>query len=413
MGEFYDQLETRSNSERITSQFQQLREQIIFAQTHTHAFSAALAGVEAGDVIDHAALATLPIMRKSDLIDKQAAEPPFGGMATQATTHYQRVFASPGPIYEPEGSGVDYWRLARALFAAGFRADDLVYNTFSYHFTPAGSMLESGAHTLGCAVFPAGPGQTELQIQTINDLQPSAYVGTPSFLRMLIDKSRQQGRPIDCFNKALVSGEALPPSLREVIAADGIAIYQCYATADLGLIAYESPALNGMIVDEGVIVEIVRPGTGDPVDNGEVGEVVVTLLHNRCYPLIRFATGDLSAFTDTPGSCGRSNQCIKGWMGRADQTTKVRGMFVHPEQIDKVVKRHSDIGKARLVVSRENNNDVMTLYCESDTENPELIDAVVHTLRDICKLRGTVELLKPGVLVNDGKVIDDTRALER
>jgi len=412
MGEFYDQLETRSSDERHSSQFELLRQQIAHAQKYSGAYEKILAGVDANNIVDHQTLAALPITRKSELIAMQGAAKPFGGLATKTAGGCRHVFASPGPIYEPEDYGADYWRLARALYAAGFRAGDLAYNTFSYHFTPAGSMLESGAHEIGCAVVAAGPGQTELQIQTIGDLRPNAYVGTPSFLRLLIDKSRETGPGIDSFDKALVSGEALPATLRAGISDDGIDIFQCYASADLGLIAYESPALNGMIIDEGVLVEIVRPGTGEPVAVGEVGELVATLLTNRCYPLVRLATGDLSAFIESESECGRTNRCIKGWMGRADQTTKVRGMFVHPEQVDKVVKNHSEIGRARLVVSRRDNNDEMTLYCETAIAGSEFTDAIAQSLRDICKLRCAVELVQPGELANDGKVIDDTRPIE-
>ncbi len=412
MGKFYDQLETRNSDERQSSQFELLRQQISYAQAHSSAYKKILADVDAQNIVDHGTLATLPITRKSELITMQGAEKPFGGLATKRAGSCRHVFASPGPIYEPEDYGADYWRLARALYAAGFRAGDLAYNTFSYHFTPAGSMLESGAHEIGCGVVAAGPGQTELQLQTIDDLKPNAYAGTPSFLRLLIDKSRAMGIGIDSFNKALVSGEALPAALREGISDDGIDIYQCYASADLGLIAYESPALNGMIIDEAVLVEIVRPGTGDPVAVGEVGELVATLLDNRCYPLIRLATGDLSAFIESESECGRTNRCIKGWMGRADQTTKVRGMFVHPEQVDKVVKRHTEIDRARLVITRLGNNDEMTLYCETAVVDGQITDAITQSLRDICKLRGNVELVQPGELTNDGKVIDDTRPIE-
>ena len=411
MGEYYDQLEIRSEDERRASQFRQLRRQVAFAREYASTYRSLLSDIEPESIIDSAALATLPITRKSDLIDRQSREKPFGGLVATAVGSCRHVFASPGPIYEPEGHENDYWRLARALFAAGFRSGDLAYNTFSYHFTPAGSMLESGAQALGCAVFPAGPGQTDLQIQTIDDLMPNGYIGTPSFLRLLIDKSREQGRAVGSFSKALVSGEALPISLRDSIVDDGIAICQCYATADVGLIAYESPASGNLIIDEGVIVEIVRPGSGDPVAVGEVGEVVVTPLNNRCYPLIRFATGDLSALTASTSGCGRTNQCIKGWMGRADQTTKVRGMFVHPEQVDRVMKKYREIDRVRLVVSREGDRDEMILYCESDAIDNGLVKRVTQSLRDICKLRGEVQLVLPGTLVSDGKVIDDTRSL--
>ena len=412
MNNYFDDLETRSADERNAAQFQHLRDQVEFAQNHTQAYREKLSGIDVAQLVDFAALARLPLTRKSDLISLQEGQKPFGGLAAKLSGECRRVFASPGPIYEPDDHTADYWRLARALYAAGFRTNDLVYNTFSYHFTPAGSMLESGASAIGCGVVAAGPGQTDLQIQTINDLQPNAYVGTPSFLNILLEKSSEQGTPIACFNKALVSGEALPPSLRDSIRGQGIDVYQCYATADVGLIAYESPALNGLIIDEGVLVEIVRPGTGDPVTEGEVGEVVVTPLSNRCYPLIRFATGDLSAFVESTSSCGRTNRCIKGWMGRGDQTTKVRGMFVHPEQVDKVVKQFPEIIRARLLVERVNNNDEMTLRCECESADPALKDSVTEALRAVCKLRGNVQFVSPGTLENDGKVIDDSRPVE-
>jgi len=322
-----------------------------------------------------------------------------------------RVFASPGPIYEPEGMRPDYWRAARALFAAGVRKGELVHNAFSYHFTPGGFIIESGALALGCMVFPAGTGQTEQQVAAIAALRPQAYAGTPSFLKIILDKSAEMGMRLDSITKALVSGEALPPSLRAQLRERGVNVLQCYATADLGLIAYESEASEGMIVDEGVIVEIVRPGTGTPVAAGEVGEVVVTTLTPE-YPLIRFATGDLSAVLPGTSPCGRTNMRIKGWMGRADQTTKIKGMFVHPAQVAEVVKRHAEIIKARLMVEREGDNDAMTLHCEiQGADSERLRDAIAASLRDVCKLRGTVKVAAPGSLPNDGKVIEDARKL--
>ncbi len=320
----------------------------------------------------------------------------------------RRVFASPGPLYEPEGARPDYYRLARALFAAGFRAGDLVHNTFSYHFTPAGSMMETAAHALGCTVFPAGVGQTEQQLAAIADLQPNAYVGTPSFLRILLEKADELGVTVS-FTKAFVSGEAFPPSMRETFAARGIVAFQAYATADIGLIAYETPAREGMVVDEDVLLEIVRPGTGDPVAPGEVGEVVVTTF-NPDYPLIRFGTGDLSAVLPGASPCGRTNLRIKGWMGRADQTTKVKGMFVHPGQIAQVVRRHPEVTRARLVVDNPDHNDRMTLMCEAAGGGSEaLASAVAASIRELTKLRGEVAFLPAGALANDGKVIDDVR----
>ena len=321
------------------------------------------------------------------------------------------MFASPGPLYEPEGARPDYYRLARALFAAGFRAGDLVHNTFSYHFTPAGSMMETAAHALGCTVFPAGVGQTEQQLAAIADLQPNAYVGTPSFLRILLDKADELGVRVS-FAKAFVSGEAFPPSMRDALAARGIMAFQAYATADIGLIAYETPAREGMVADEDILLEIVRPGTGDPVAPGEVGEVVVTTF-NPDYPLIRFGTGDLSAVLPGASPCGRTNLRIKGWMGRADQTTKVKGMFVHPGQIAQVVRRHPEITRARLVVDNPELNDRMTLMCEVAGGGSEaLAGAVAASIRELTKLRGEVAFLPTGALANDGKVIDDVRAYE-
>jgi phenylacetate-CoA ligase len=322
-----------------------------------------------------------------------------------------RIFASPGPIYEPDVARPDYWRLGRSLFAAGFRQGDLAHNAFSYHMTPGAFMMESGAHAIGCTVFPAGTGQTEQQLAAIADLRPDAYLGTPSFLRILIEKALASGSDVSSFKRALVSGEAFPPSLRDWLADNGIAGYQCYATADLGLIAYETEARQGLVLDEGVIVEIVRPGTGDPVPDGEVGELVVTTL-NPDYPLIRFGTGDLSAVL--PGMCptGRSNTRIKGWLGRADQTTKIRGMFVHPGQIAEIIKRFPEVIKARLVVTGEMANDAMTLKVEVSTPPNGLTVRIGEAIRDVTKLRGDVDMLSPGSLPNDGLVIQDTRSYE-
>ncbi len=322
------------------------------------------------------------------------------------------MFASPGPIYEPEGRRPDYWRLARPLFAAGFRRGDLVHNCFAYHFTPAGSMLETGAHALGCTVFPGGTGQTEQQVQAMADLQPDGYVGTPSFLRIILDKADELGVRLPGLKKALVSGEAFLPIVRDALEARGIAGYQAYATADLGTIAYETEAREGLVLDEGVLVELVRPGTGDPVATGEVGEVVVTTLFNTDYPLIRFGTGDLSAFLPGASPCGRTNARIKGWMGRADQTTKVKGLFVHPSQVAAIVRRHPEIIKARLVVDNPDGNDRMTLHVEVPGNQSSHAESVVASIREITKLRGEVAFRAPGELPNDGKVIDDIRKLD-
>jgi phenylacetate-CoA ligase len=406
---FHDTRETRDPETREHDLLARLPAQIAHARAAAPAFARLLADVDPDSVTSRAALATLPVIRKSELLELQKASRPFGGFSAVGWgAACRRVFASPGPLYEPEGARPDYYRLARALFAAGFRAGDLVHNTFSYHFTPAGSMMETAAHALGCTVFPAGVGQTEQQLAAIADLQPNAYVGTPSFLRILLDKADELGVRVS-FAKAFVSGEAFPPSMREAFAARGIAAYQAYATADIGLIAYETQAREGMVVDEDVLLEIVRPGTGDPLAPGEVGEVVVTTL-NPDYPLIRFGTGDLSAMLAGTSPCGRTNVRIKGWMGRADQTTKVKGMFVHPGQIAQVVRRHPEITRARLVVDNPDLNDRMTLMCEVAGGGSEaLADALAASIRELTKLRGEVAFLPTGALANDGKVIDDVR----
>jgi phenylacetate-CoA ligase len=410
--EYFDELETRDPEARRKQQFAALPAQIAHAQEHSPAFASILAGVSGAEVNNPTALAQLPVTRKSELVELQHREPPFGGLATVALSEVTRIFASPGPVYEPETKRADYWRVARALFAAGFRKGDLVHNAFAYHFTPGGSMLETAAHALGCAVFPAGIGQTELQVQAIVDLRPHGYVGTPSFLKIILDKGEELGADMSSLHKAVVSGEAFPTSLSKEISDRGIEALQCYVTGDLGLIAYESPAKEGLIVDEDVIVEIVRPGTGDPVDDGEIGEVIVTTF-NPDYPLIRFATGDLSAMMSGTSPCGRTNARIKGWLGRADQTTKVRGMFVSPSQVAAVVKRHLQIKRGRLVVDRDATNDIMTFYCEVEGEgSQDLANAIAESIREVCKLRGEIVFASPGSLASDGKVIDDIRKYE-
>lgn len=407
--EYYDQLETRDPQTRREAQFAALPEQINHAQRRSRAFARILADIDSASITTADALAQLPVTRKSELTTLAKQDPPFGGLATAEPGEFARVFSSPGPIYEPESHRPDYWRLARALFAAGFRRGDLVHNSFAYHFTPAGSMVEGAARAVGCAVFPAGVGQTELQAQSVNDLRPDGYTGTPSFLKIILDKAAEMNLDTTSLRKAVVSGEALPVSLRAEISSYGVEVLQCYASSDLGLIAYESPAKEGLIVDEGVIVEIVRPGTGDVVPDGEVGEIVVTTF-NPDYPLIRFATGDLSAIMAGVSPCGRTNMRIRGWMGRADQTTKVRGMFVTPTQVAEVVKRHPEIKKGRLVVDRQASNDTMTLHCETEGgASTELANAIVISLRDVCKLRGDVAFAAIGSLASDGKVIDDIR----
>ncbi|BBL26323.1 MULTISPECIES: phenylacetate--CoA ligase family protein [Comamonas] len=413
MSSFYDALETRSPAEREADLLARLPTQIAQAQQHSPAFAQILAGVDASRITSRAALAQLPVTRKYELLQRQRdhlAHSPFGGFATHGFGRQMpRVFSSPGPIYEPEGTRGDYWRMARAIYAAGFRPGELIHNCFSYHFVPAGSMMETGAHALGCTVFPGGTGQTEQQVQAMAELRPAGYIGTPSFLKIILEKAAEQGVQLPTLTKALVSGEAFPPSLRDWLAERGVAAYQAYATADLGLIAYETSAREGLVLDEGVIVEIVRPGTGDPVAEGEVGELVITTL-NTDYPLIRFGTGDLSAVL--PGHCptGRTATRIKGWLGRADQTTKVRGMFVHPAQVAEVAKRFPQILKARLVVSGEMANDQMALQVETTETAEGLARLIGDAIRDVTKLRGDVQLLPPGSLPNDGKVIEDARS---
>jgi phenylacetate-CoA ligase len=413
MSEFFDALETRDPAQREAQLIAALPAQVTHAQRASAAFAEILAGVDAAAVTSREALARLPVTRKPELQARQQALRPsdsFGGFSTLVRgPQMPRLYASPGPIYEPDAGSRDYWRVGRAIFAAGFRAGDLVHNAFSYHMTPGAFIMESGAHAVGCSVFPAGVGQTEQQLQAIADLRPDGYIGTPSFLRILIEKAAESGADVASLRKAMTGGEALPPSLRTWFAEQGVTAYQCLATADLGLIAYETESLEGMVLDESVILEIVRPGTGDPVAAGEVGEIVVTTL-NPAYPLIRFGTGDLSAVL--PGQCatGRTNTRIKGWMGRADQTTKIRGMFVHPGQVADIARRFPEVLKARLVVSGEMANDVMTLHVEAASV-PQGLDARIgEAVRDVTKLRAQVLLLQPGSLPNDGKVIEDARS---
>ncbi len=417
---FYDELETRSQVNREAALMAALPTQIANAKSISPAFAAILKDVDAREVNTRKALASLPVTRKHELLERQESARAtgvqanvFGGFNTISFgNHMPRVFASPGPIYEPEGRARDYWRMARSIYAAGFRSGELIHNCFSYHFVPAGSMMESGAHAVGCTVFPGGTGQTEQQVQAIQHLQPAGYIGTPSFLKIIVEKALELDQPLPkSFNKAMLGGEAFPPSLRDWLLTRGIAGYQCYATADLGLIAYETEAREGLVLDEGVILEIVRPGTGDPVPEGEVGEVVITSL-NPDYPLIRFGTGDLSAVL--VGNCptGRTNTRIKGWMGRADQTTKMRGMFVHPGQVDSVAKRFSEIKRARLIVSGEMANDQMLFKVEVENAQDDLAARIGITVREVTKLRADVELCAVGSLPNDGKVIEDARSYQ-
>jgi phenylacetate-CoA ligase len=411
---FYDALETRDPAEREAVLMAALPQVIAAAKERSPAYRGLLAAVQPEDVVDRRALAELPVTRKSALIELQRQDPPFGGFAAAPISALRRVFVSPGPIYEPEAKRPDYWRFARALFAAGFRAGDLVHNTFSYHLTPAGAMVESGADSLGCSVIPAGTGQTEQQLRTIADLKPAGYVGTPSFLKVLLDRAASEGSDISSLRKALVGAEALPAALRAEFRSRGLSVLQCYGTADLGIIAYESmtpegDVCEGMVLDEGIILELVLPGTGQPVAPGEIGEVVVTTLTPE-YPLIRFATGDLSAMLPGPSPCGRTNHRIKGWLGRADQTTKVRGMFVHPEQVADILRRHKSIIRARLVVERPASTDEMTLLVEvgEPAEDPARI---AETVQAVTKLRGTVSRVPAGSLPSDGKLIEDCRQI--
>ncbi len=367
-----------------------------------------LAGLDPGTITSRAALAKLPVLRKSDLAVLQKEAPPFGGLNVTPAGNMKRLLMSPGPIFEPEGEGKDWWGAARALFAAGFRAGDVVHNSFAYHLTPGGFIIESGAHALGCAVIPGGVGNTELQLDAIAHYRPAGYVGTPDFLKILLDTAEKSGKDATSIRHALVTGAALPGSLRDELGKRGVAVLQCYATAELGIIAYESDAREGMIVNETVIVEVVRPGTGDPVPDGEVGEVVVTSF-NPDYPMIRLGTGDLSALMPGTSPCGRTNARIKGWMGRADQTAKVKGMFVHPKQVAEVAARHPELKRLRLIVGREAEQDTMTLLAECASPEASLENAVAASLQAVTKLKGAIKFVAPGALPNDGKVIADER----
>ncbi|MBC7502984.1 MAG: AMP-binding protein [Herminiimonas sp.] len=414
MADYLDSLETRDPQTRERDLLAALPALVARAQTAA-GWARILNGVSAADITSRAALARLPVTRKSDLKDLQKAQPPFGGLTSTAPDRLGRVFVSPGPIFDPEGRSADWWRCARPMHAVGLRAGQLVQNCYSYHFTPAAFMMEGGAAKIGCAVIPAGSGQTEMQVQAMVDLKPHAYVGTPSFLKLIIEKAREMGADISSVQRALVSAEALPPSLRTWLQQNGIPqVLQWYGSADIGCIAYESQIdgapTPGMIVDEDLLLEIVRPGTGDPVADGEVGEVVITSF-NPDYPLIRFGTGDLSAVLDGRSPCGRTNLRIKGWMGRADQTAKVRAMFVHPSQVADIMRRHPQVAKARLVVTGEMANDVMTLQCEVDDPSASAAD-IIDSIRDVTKLRGDVVLMARGTLPNDGKVIEDARKYE-
>ena len=407
MSNHYDALETRDPAARERELFARLPAAIAHA-LKAPGWERQLAGADPKSITSRAALARLPLLRKSDLLSLQKQHPPFGGFNVIPPGQARRLHMSPGPIFEPEGHGTDFGGAARALFAAGFRSGDIVHNSFSYHLTPGAYILEGGAHALGCAVIPGGIGNTEQQLDAIAHYKPSGYIGTPDFIKILLDTAAKTGRDASSIARGLVSGAALPATLRTELAARGVAVVQCYAIAEVGVISYESDAQQGMIVNETMILEIVRPGTGDPVADGEVGEVVVTSF-NPDYPMIRLATGDLSAVMTGVSPCGRTNTRIKGWMGRADQTTKVKGMFVHPAQVAEISKRHPELARIRLVVGREAEQDVMTLHAETATTDAGLADAVGATLQSVTKVRGAVKLVPPGSLPNDGKVIADER----
>jgi phenylacetate-CoA ligase len=409
MPDFYDELETRAPEAREREQFSKLPDLLVRAMT-APGWAEQLKGVTPQSINSRVALAQLPVLRKSELKEKQQQAPPLGGFAATVPQKLKRLLMSPGPIFEPQGSGDDFWNSARALYAAGFRPGDVVHNSFAYHLTPGGFILEAGAHALGCAVIPGGVGNTEQQVEAIAHLKPDGYTGTPDFLKILLDAGEKAGKDLSSLKRALVSGAALPSSLRGELGSRGVAVLQCYATAELGVIAYETASLEGMVVNEPVIVEIVRPGTGDVVSEGEVGEVVVTSF-NSDYPMIRLATGDLSAVLSGRSPCGRTNMRIKGWLGRADQTTKVKGMFVHPAQIAEIGKRHPELGRLRLRVTRQGEQDVMTLAAECGSQAGGLAEAVAASLQSVTKLKGAVELVAPGTLANDGKIIADERSI--
>ena len=407
MPDHYDALETREPAVREREQAAALPAIVARAMT-APGWAKHLKGIDPKSVNSRSGLAKLPVLRKSDVAVMQKENPPFGGLNVAAPGKARRLLMSPGPIFEPEGEGTDWWGSARATYAAGFRSGGIVHNSFAYHLTPGGFILEAGLHALGCAVIPGGVGNTEQQLEAIAHYQPSGYVGTPDFLKILLDTAEKTGKDAASIKRALVSGAALPASLRVELKAHGVAVLQCYATAELGVIAYESETREGMIVNESVIVEIVRPGTGDPVAEGDVGEVVVTSF-NPDYPMIRLGTGDLSALMTGTSPCGRSNARIKGWMGRADQTAKVKGMFVHPQQIAEVAARHPQLRRLRLVVGREGEQDSMTLMAECTAPDAALEAAVAATLQSVTKLKGAVKLVALGALPNDGKVIADER----
>jgi phenylacetate-CoA ligase len=403
----HDALETRDPAAREADLFARLPA-VLAAAKSMPGWAELLAGVDPASVTSRAALAAVPILRKHLLPGLQKEKPPFAGFAATDLSHYGRYFVSPGPIFEPETRSADPWRAARAIVAAGFRKGDVVLNTFSYHLTPGGFIMDQGARAAGCIVIPAGPGDTDRQLDVIEQLRPVAYTGTPDFLKIILDKAAEAGRDASSIRKALVSGAAFPPSLRDELARRGVAGYQCYATADVGVIAYETEAREGLVLEEDVILEIVRPGTGDPVPDGEVGEVVVTLLDPH-HPVIRIALGDLTAIWPGASPCGRTNIRIKGWMGRVDQTAKIKGMFVRPEQVADVAKRHPEIARLRVVVTRENEQDVMTVRAEARDCSDALVKGIGESVKAVTKLSAKIELVPLGGLPNDGKVIADER----
>ena len=409
--DYYNDLEIRDPAQRERNQFTDFGRIFSAAKEEAPALAGLLDGVDPRDIGDRAALAALPVTRKSELVELQQKDIPFGGFTTVAPGGLARIFCSPGPIFDPEARRADYWRIAQAMFAAGFRGGEVIHNCFAYHLTPAGSMMETGAHALGCAVVPGGVGNTELQVAAIRDIRPAGFTGTPSFLKIILDKGKEMGADLSSLTKSMVGAEPLPPSLRKEIEDYGVRCRQVYASADLGNMAFESEILDGMIVAEGLIMEIVRPGTGDPVAEGEVGEIVVTALVPE-YPLLRFGTGDMTAALPGISPCGRTNMRIKGWMGRADQSTKVKGMFVRPEMVAEIAKRHPQVAKARLEVDRDGVNDLMTLHCEVADGGEALAAAITESLQTVTKMKGTVKLAAPGSLANDGKVIDDLRSFD-
>lgn len=420
--DYFDALEIRLPELREEALLKALPLAVQHAIAKAPAMAQQLRGIDPLQLHSRSALAGLPVLRKQELLERQqrsraapdeqgGAERAMGGYATLRWGEARRVFASPGPIYEPESARPDYWRFGRALYAAGFRKGHLAYNCFSYHFTPAGSMMETAAHAVGCTVFPGGTGQTEQQVHAIRDLAPNGYLGTPSFLKIILEKAEEMGVRLPSLQRALLSAEAFPPSLRDWMAERGVQGFQTYGSADLGMIAFETPAREGLVLGEEIILEIVRPGTGDPVAEGEVGEVVVTTL-NPDYPLIRYGTGDLSAVIPGASPCGRTNTRIRGWLGRADQAAKVRGLFVHPSQVAEVLRRHPEALRARLVVAGATGVDRLILKVEAATRPEGLAQGLADAMRDVTKLRAEIELVPPGSLPNDGKVIEDARSYE-